>query len=529
MKWFRDVSVKRKLTLVILLSSFTVLLLACISLVAYEVSTFRAGMAQDMTVLADVLGSNSTGALAFENQKDATDTLSSLKAESHVVAAAIYNKDGNRFADYIRAGATAEFPAAPPPDGYHFESHALLLAHPIMQESKRIGTIYVRADLQRLYDRLRSYGIIVALVMIVAVIATLIFSIGLQRLITRPILALTEIAKAVAERKDYSVRGVKGGRDEIGLLADAMNQMLSEIETGQRALREANQSLEDQASQLQQANRSLEDQAGKITETVGVLGASSTGILALSTQVAARAIETATAVTQTTTTVEEVKQTALFSSQRTRQVFESAQRVVQISQSGTKSTEETVEGMKRIHSQMQLIADSMARLSEQTLAVGDIIATVEDLAQQSNLLSVNAAIEAAKAGEHGRGFAVVAQEVKSLSEQSRQATTQVRTILNEIRKAANAAVMATEQGTKAVEAGVRQSGEAGQSIVSLASNVAEAAGAAEQIAASSQQQLLGMDQVATAMESIKQASKQNADSGKQLETAARDLSTLGER
>src|SRR5581483_4850456 len=96
--------------------------------------------------------------------------------------------------------------------------------------------------------------------------------------------------------------------------------------------------------------------------------------------------------------------------------------------------------------------------------VGDIIATVEDLAQQSNLLSVNAAIEAAKAGENGRGFAVVAQEVKSLSEQSRQATTQVRTILSDIQKAAAAAVMATEQGTKAVESGGKQTEAAGESI-----------------------------------------------------------------
>ncbi|HZK81166.1 MAG TPA: methyl-accepting chemotaxis protein, partial [Humisphaera sp.] len=224
-----------------------------------------------------------------------------------------------------------------------------------------------------------------------------------------------------------------------------------------------------------------------------------------------------------------VKQTALFSSKRTLQVSESAQHVVQISQNGKKSTEETLEEMKRIRAQMQLIADRMVRLSEQSQTVGEIIATVEDLAQQSNLLSVNAAIEAAKAGEHGRGFGVVAQEVKSLSEQSRAATTQVRTILSEIQKAANAAVIATEQGTKAVEAGVRQSGEAGESIVLLLANVADAAAAASQIAASSQQQTLGMDQVATAMERIKTASNQNVESAKELEGAARDLSNLGER
>ncbi len=113
--------------------------------------------------------------------------------------------------------------------------------------------------------------------------------------------------------------------------------------------------------------------------------------------------------------------------------------------------------MKRIQTHMDSIAASIVRLSDQSQAIGEIIASVNDLAEQSNLLAVNAAIEAAKAGEQGKGFAVVAQEVRSLAEQSKQATAQVRNILGDIQKATSAAVMATEQGSKAVEAGVKQS------------------------------------------------------------------------
>src|SRR6185369_6399816 len=129
----------------------------------------------------------------------------------------------------------------------------------------------------------------------------------------------------------------------------------------------------------------------------------------------------------------------------------SAQRALLVSNSGRKATEEAAAGMSRIRSQMDAIGQSMMRLSEQTQAIGQIIATVEDLSAQSNLLAVNAAIEAAKAGEQGKGFAVVAQEVKSLAEQSRHATDRVRGILGDIQKATTAAVMATEQGSKAVE------------------------------------------------------------------------------
>ena len=191
--------------------------------------------------------------------------------------------------------------------------------------------------------------------------------------------------------------------------------------------------------------------------------------------------------------------------------------------------DDTIEGMSHIKGQTDSIAQSIVRLSEQSQAIGEIIASVNGLAEQSNMLAVNAAIEAAKAGEHGKGFAVVAQEVKSLAEQSKQATVQVRAILSDIQKATHTAVMATEQGTKAVDSAVKQSSATGEAIRGLTDSIAEAAQAATQIAASSQQQLVGMDQVALAMENIKQASTQNVAATRQAEQAARNLSELGHR
>ena len=266
-----------------------------------------------------------------------------------------------------------------------------------------------------------------------------------------------------------------------------------------------------------------------LREGVAQLSSSSAEILATTTQVASGSAETATAVSETTATVEEVKQTAQVSSQKAKYVSESAQKASQVSQAGRKSVEETIQGMQRIQEQMGSIAESIVRLSEQSQAIGEIIATVNDLAEQSNLLAVNAAIEAARAGEQGKGFAVVAQEVRSLAEQSKQATTQVRSILTDIQKATSTAVLATEQGNKAVEAGVRQSAEASESIRVLAEASAEAAQAATQIAASSQQQMVGMDQVALAMDNIKQASVQNVAGTKQAETAAQQLHELGQK
>ncbi|GLQ91510.1 methyl-accepting chemotaxis protein [Dyella acidisoli] len=267
----------------------------------------------------------------------------------------------------------------------------------------------------------------------------------------------------------------------------------------------------------------------ELREGITKLASSASEILATTTQLASSVVQTATAVSETTATVEEVKQTAQLATEKARYVLDSAQRASTVSTAGRTAVDDTVQGMHRIQSQMESVADSIVRLSEQSQAIGEIIATVNGLAEQSNLLAVNAAIEATKAGEQGKGFGVVAQEIKSLAEQSKQATAQVRTILGDIQKATSAAVLATEQGSKAVEAGVKQTGDTGDSIRMLADNITEAAQAATQIAASSQQQMVGMDQVVVAMESIKQASTQNVAGTRQAEEAAKSLHQLGMR
>ena len=260
---------------------------------------------------------------------------------------------------------------------------------------------------------------------------------------------------------------------------------------------------------------------------INVLTSSASQIATTTTQVAANATETATAVTQTTTTVAEVKQTAAVAVEKAGNVAASAQQTAQASQTGVRAVEEMIGGINRIREQTDSVAASIVRLSEQSQAIGAIISTVDDLAAQSNLLAVNASIEAAKAGEQGKGFAVVAQEVKTLAEQSKRATSQVRTILGDIQKATGSAVMATEQSSKAVEAGLKQAADAGESVRTLTDSIAQSARAATQIAASSQQQSVGMDQLVQAMENIKQASIQNANSTRQTQEAARNLTELG--
>ena len=279
---------------------------------------------------------------------------------------------------------------------------------------------------------------------------------------------------------------------------------------------------------FQKLQSTLRQQTQQIKEGTNTLASATSEISVSMAQFTSSATEAATAVNQTTTTVEEVKQTARLTKDKAHYVSGSSQKVAEIAASGSQAVSKSISGMNNIKEQMTAIADTILKLSEQSQSIGEIIVSVSDLAEQSNLLAVNAAIEAAKAGEEGRGFAVVAREIKNLAEQSKQATHQVRIMLGDIQRATGEAVVIMDKGNQAVASGVEQSLEAGEAIAKLAESIEEAAQAARQIAASAQQQVVGMDQVVIAMDSIKQSSVQNVESSRQLQTAARNIAEMGD-
>ncbi len=406
----------------------------------------------------------------------------------------------------------------------------------INQEEERLldeRTKEAATNTQRTYATI-IYGIIFAVVAM--------FGTGwlITTNIAAPLKQVTDIANRIAVGELGGEVGDMERLDEVGLLHNAfarMNKSLKllagqaqQIAAGDLKAQLSVQSDKDiLGNAFATMTQNLRSLMQDVLEAVNVLVSSASEIMAAATQLASGATETATGVSQTTATVEEVKQTSQLSSEKGRQVADNAQNAAKVAQEGKESVEETIAGMSRIRNQMETIADSIVRLSEQSQAIGAIIATVDDLAAQSNLLAVNASIEAAKAGEHGKGFGVVAQEVKNLADQSKQATMQVRTILSDVQKATASAVLATEQGSKTVEAGVVQANSAGHAIRALNDTVTEAAQAATQIATMSQEQFVGMDQIALAMENIKVASTQTVASTKQAETAAHHIHELGQK
>ena len=317
--------------------------------------------------------------------------------------------------------------------------------------------------------------------------------------ITKPLNQSVKLADAVA-LGDLTFKVEIHQEDEIGQLARALEVMVI----------------------------NLKNITTDIKNGINILSTSSAEILTTVTEISTGAAETATSVSETTTTVEEVRQTAMVSNQKAQLMMMSSQKAADSVEKGRESINEVIHSMKKIENQMNIISDTVLKLAEQNRTIGEITSSVADIADQSNLLAVNAAIEAAKAGEHGRGFTVVAQEIRSLADQSKKATAQVKEILNEINKSVNQAVGVTEQGSRTVEEGRKLVEQSGEVIELLSENVEETAQASIQISSSNQQQMAGMEQIVPAMENIKLASQQNVTGIKQAQAAAHDLNTLGQ-
>ena len=247
---FYDSSIKRKLISIIMLTSIVALLLTSVIFVVYDLITLRQTMVQDITMLSQIIGANSTASLAFNDQKSAEENLATFNFNPHIVASCIYNHEGRVFASYVRSDMTGKLSLpAPQYPRHYFGSDYLKMFRRIELDNKPIGLLYVQYDLEELHSRAsRNTGIIIIIVVVVSCV-TLVLSSRLQRFISVPILSLANTAKLISREKRYSLRADKHGQDEIGVMIDGFNEMLSEIQLRDAKLERQRELLEIQVEE----------------------------------------------------------------------------------------------------------------------------------------------------------------------------------------------------------------------------------------------------------------------------------------
>lgn len=291
------------------------------------------------------------------------------------------------------------------------------------------------------------------------------------------------------------------------------------------ALRSVSHAVSSTLERLQERDafaRTLQSFSAELVEVSSSLRASSV-------EQSASAQELASAVGQVTATLSELRETSGEALRNAESVIAKAEGAFQTSASGRDSVQRAIDSMRNIREQVGEIAERILQLNDQTSQIGSIISTVNEISAQSKLLALNAAIEAARAGEHGKGFGVVANEIRSLAEQSKEATGQVRDILGEIQAGTNAAVVAAEEGTKKAESGMALADVSGERILELARSMEESSSSARLIANSARQQSAGVEQVAQALVSIDSATNATASGLRQTEQATTQLLMLAER
>ena len=254
----KDAPIRRKLVLITMVTTAIALLLAGTTIVICDSFLFRDYLQRDLSALARITADNSTAALEFEDPQAASEILHALHAKSHLVSACIYRTDGTVLATYFRPGASEQCPALNVHANMSFGASEVILSRPVIQRNRSIGSLSLLYDLGEISERMRLYGLTVLAVLVLSSIVAFLLSSRLRAIIATPVAQLVRATTAVSQTGDYGIRAYKVSADELGVLTDAFNEMLSRIQGRDLELMQALAAREEANEKLARSNEDLE-------------------------------------------------------------------------------------------------------------------------------------------------------------------------------------------------------------------------------------------------------------------------------
>ncbi len=459
---------------------------------------------------------------------------------------------------------------------YDSESNFIKNSNDINYKDKYFGKIILIYSLEQVSEDIRSGAIASILILSVIFLFVIGFIAFLFNKIVRRIIFLRDAAKE-ASSGNLTIKIEKDTEDELGDLSSAFNKMLQNIFTSNQQLEQEKQSVEKKVEEAvreseKQKNyfsdavenmlkemrkfadgdlsvgikaenddevgklftgfnksvQNIRDLIKKVHESVEATTNSSNEISSSTEQLAAGSQEQSSQTSEVAVSVEEMTRTILESTKNSATASENAKKAGEFAAEGGKAVENTIEGMKKIAEVVDHASETIKQLGSSSQKIGDILEVIDDIADQTNLLALNAAIEAARAGEQGRGFAVVADEVRKLAERTTKATKEIAAMIKEIQIDTEKAVHSINKGTEEVEKGKQLAFNAGESLKEIIKSSLKVLDEVNQIASTSEEQSAAAEQISKNIEAISNVTHESAAGIQQVAQSAGDLKKLTE-